>query len=72
MADGGVLGFPVVDVRVECFDGKYHSVDSVGDELQDGRLARASRRPWPRPAPVLLEPISLVEVTVPADATRAT
>ena len=27
-----------------CFDGKYHSVDSLGDELQDGRLARASRR----------------------------
>ena len=28
MSHGGVHGFPVVDVRVECFDGKYHSVDS--------------------------------------------
>ena len=28
MARGGVHGFPVVDVAVECYDGKYHSVDS--------------------------------------------
>lgn len=28
MQDGDDHGMPVVDVRVECFDGKTHSVDS--------------------------------------------
>ena len=40
MEHGGVFGFPVVDVKVTCFDGKYHSRRLVGDELQDGRLDR--------------------------------
>jgi len=28
MSLGGVHGFPVVDVKVECYDGKFHPVDS--------------------------------------------
>ena len=40
MAEGGVHGFPVVDVRVTCLDGRYHPVDSSEMSFKmAGRLA---------------------------------
>ncbi len=42
MSQGGVFGFPVVDVQVACYDGKYHC-GLLGDELQDGGRTRLSR-----------------------------
>lgn len=66
MEEGGALGFPVVDVSVTCFDGKFHAVDS--DEMSFKLAARAGFREACQAAgPVLLEPISRVEVTVPMD-----
>ncbi len=65
MAQGGVHGFPVVDVRVTCLDGKYHPVDSSEMSFKmAGSLA--FREALAKAVPVLLEPISLLEVTVPA------
>jgi elongation factor G len=65
MSRGGHFGHPVVDVKVTLFDGKYHSVDSsemsfkmAGSLGFQEAMAAAS--------PVILEPISLLEVTVPA------
>ena len=65
MARGGHFGHPVVDVQVTLFDGKYHSVDSsemsfkmAGSLGFQEAIAKAS--------PVILEPVSLLEVTVPA------
>ena len=65
MEMGGLHGFPVVDLKVTLFDGKYHSVDSsemsfkmAGSLALQEAMAKAS--------PVVLEPVSLLEVTVPS------
>ena len=60
-----MFGFPVVDVKVTCFDGKYHSVDSSEMSFKMAGVDRASRRRWPRPSPILLEPVSELVVIVP-------
>jgi elongation factor G len=66
MGDGGVFGFPVVDIRVTCFDGKFHSVDS--SEMSFKTAARIGlRAALDQAQPVVLEPISLLEVTAPVD-----
>jgi elongation factor G len=64
MLTGGALGFPVVDVKVTCFDGKYHSVDSSEMSF---RMAGSIgfREALAKAGPVLLEPISRLEITVP-------
>ena len=66
MAEGGVRGFPVVDVKVSLVDGRYHSVDSSEMSFrQAGRLAL--RAAMQQAGPILLEPVSKIEVTVPSD-----
>lgn len=66
MADGGVHGFPVVDVRVYCDDGKYHAVDSSEMSFKmAGRLG--FREAMAKAGPVVLEPVSRLEVTVPTE-----
>lgn len=65
MAAGGVHGWPVVDVSVTLFDGKYHSVDSSEMSFKmAGSLA--FREAMEKAGPILLEPVSHIEVTVPA------
>ena len=66
METGGHFGFPVVDVRVTCYDGKYHPVDSSEMSFKmAGSLG--FKEALAKAGPVLLEPISLLEVTVPDD-----
>jgi len=64
----GPLGFPVVDVAVCLKDGSYHSVDSSEQSFRAaGRLAMSDG--LPQCDPVLLEPISALEIATPSEAT---
>ncbi|MEA2932195.1 MAG: elongation factor [Actinomycetota bacterium] len=64
MVTAGVFGYPVVDVRVTVFDGKFHPVDSSEMSFKmAGSLG--FKEAMAKAGPVLLEPVSLLEVTVP-------
>ncbi len=63
--EGGVVaGYPVRDVRVIVFDGKFHSVDS-----KDIAFATAGRKAFidavMKARPIVLEPIVKVEISAP-------
>ncbi len=64
MSTGGVYGFPVVDVKVECYDGKFHPVDSSEMAFRTA-ASMGLREAMAKASPVLLEPISLVTVRIP-------
>ena len=63
MADGGELGFPIVDVKATVYDGKHHSVDSSEFSFNmAGKLAFSAA--FAQANPVVLEPMARVEITV--------
>jgi elongation factor G len=66
-AHGGVNGFPVVDVRVTCFDGKHHSVDSSEMAFKTA-ASLGFKDAMAQAQPVVLEPVSELVVTVPETA----
>ena len=65
MANGGVHGFPVVDVKVQCYDGKYHNVDSSEMAFRTA-ASLGFKDALAKAGVVVLEPISLLTVRVPA------
>ncbi|MCP9032844.1 elongation factor G, partial [Klebsiella sp. SWET4] len=68
MSSGVVAGFPVVDVKVQLVDGKYHDVDSSALAFEIASRA-AFREALQKGKSVLLEPIMKVEVVTPEDYT---
>jgi elongation factor G len=64
MDRGPLAGYPVVDIRVKCVDGKHHSVDSneMAFKLAGSFGFKAAVE---QAKPKLLEPIMTAEVSVP-------
>ncbi len=64
MAEGVLAGFPIVDVKVACYDGSYHPVDS--SEIAFKTAARIGfKAACSRADPVILEPMANLSITVP-------
>jgi elongation factor G len=64
LAHGPLAGFPVVDVRVRCIDGKHHPVDSneMAFKLAGSFGFKAAAE---QAHPTVLEPLMRVEVSAP-------
>jgi len=60
----GPLGFPVVDIAVDLFDGQYHNVDS-SDMAFKLAAVLGMKEAMPNCQPVLLEPVCAVQIFVP-------
>ncbi|MCF7846403.1 MAG: elongation factor G, partial [Candidatus Peribacteraceae bacterium] len=66
MTRGVVAGYPVVDVKVELYDGSYHDVDSSEMAFKVAG-SQAFQKGARTASPVLLEPIMKVEVVTPEE-----
>jgi elongation factor G len=68
LVEGAIAGFPVQDLRVIVYDGKYHAVDSKEVAfVSAGR--RAFLNGFREAGPIVLEPVVRVEVTAPSSVT---
>jgi elongation factor G len=65
MDKGVIAGYPVVDVRIEVYDGKHHPVDSSEAAFKMAG-ARAFRDAFEKAKPALLEPMMDIEIDVPS------
>ncbi len=64
--NGILAGFPIVDVKVTCFDGSYHDVDSSEMAFKIAG-SMGFKEGAAKAGPVLLEPIMAVEVVTPEE-----
>ena len=66
MLNGVLAGYPVVDVKVELYDGSYHDVDSseMAFKIAGSMGVQAGVK---KAGPVILEPIMNLEVVTPEE-----
>jgi elongation factor G len=64
---GAIAGYPLQDIRVTVYDGKYHPVDS-----KEIAFVTAGKKAFldaiMKARPIVLEPIADIEITVPGDS----
>ncbi len=66
MKEGAIHGYPMQDIKVTVYDGKFHSVDSKEIAfVQAGRKAFIDAVAKARP--IVMEPIVHVDFTIPSD-----
>jgi len=66
MKSGFLAGYPIIDIKVEVTDGKYHPVDSKDMAFQMAG-SRGLRAAFEQGGTVLLEPIMDLDIVVPTD-----
>lgn len=64
--NGVLAGFPIVDVKVTCYDGSYHDVDSSEMAFKIAG-SMGFKDGAAKAGPALLEPMMAVEVVVPEE-----
>ncbi|MGI6091112.1 MAG: elongation factor G [Saccharofermentanales bacterium] len=64
MNGGVVAGYPVVDIKVRLIDGSYHEVDSSEMAFKIAG-SMAFKEACLKAAPIILEPVMKVDITVP-------
>lgn len=66
MAKGLLAGYPIINVKVTCYDGSYHEVDSSEVAFKIAAY-NAFKEAFKKAKPEILEPVMDVEVTTPED-----
>jgi elongation factor G len=66
MTRGVIAGYPVTDVKVRLFDGKYHDVDSDARSFEIA-ASKGFQAAFKQAKPYLLEPIMKIQVQCPSD-----
>lgn len=67
MKHGFLAGYPIVDVRVELIDGKYHPVDSKDVAFQMAG-SKGMKAAFEKGGSALLEPVMDMEIVVPTES----
>ncbi len=67
MKSGSLAGYPVVDLKITLFDGKFHAVDSSDMAFQIAG-SMGLRQAMKEARPILLEPVMKMEITIPEDS----